>query len=127
MGKKKPGSLESQYCCYVGESYKNPKFPKNSQKTSSFAYIELFFRVIIKQMNTFYSAYFIILGLLELFPDISTTKWWETFLPLLIVFLLEYGVQAKGLYNSQKSNRKDDKRLYSIIRDHDESKKPSTR
>lgn len=125
MGKKKPGSLESQYCCYVGESYKNPKFPKNSQKTSSFAYIELFFRVIIKQMNTFYSAYFIILGLLELFPDISTTKWWETFLPLLIVFLLEYGVQAKGLYNSQKSNRKDDKRLYSITRDHDESKKPS--
>lgn len=125
MGKKKNPNFDAPYYCYIGDSKNNPPFPRNSQKTSAFAYLVLLIKVIIKEITTFYSLYFIIIGILESFPGITTTSWWKTILPLIIVFLLEYGVQAKGLYNAQKSNREDDKRFYKITRDHNDKELPS--
>lgn len=126
MGKKKPAATSNvQYEFYVGESKRNPSFPRNTQKTSSLAYIFLIFNVLFKEIMTFYSLYFIIVGILELFPGISTTQWWATLIPLLIVFVLEYLVQAKGLYNAQIANGKDDARFYTVTRDHLKSEKRS--
>ncbi|OHT05469.1 hypothetical protein TRFO_26823 [Tritrichomonas foetus] len=104
--------------CFIGESSRNPSFPRNTQKTSVFAYLKLLASVIWVEVNTFYSLYFIILGLLEFIPEVSTANAWMTLLPLLFVFILEYLVQAFDLFSVQKSIRSDDKRKYVVTRDH---------
>lgn len=120
--RRKQQNIEEPYKCHIGQSHLNPKFPRNTQKTSALIYLKLLIKVIIKEVMTFYSLYFIIIGILESFPGITTTDWWATIAPLLIVFILEYIVQAKSLFNIQRANKEDDKRLYTVTRDHVEQK-----
>jgi phospholipid-translocating ATPase len=73
--------------------------------------------VIWSELNTFYSIYFLFVGILSSFPELSTAPASEAILPLLIVIGLEYLLQAYSLFTTARAARLDDRRLYSIVRD----------
>ena len=103
---------------FIGDSKKNVKHPANSQKVSPIAYLKLLVSVIWTEFNTFYSLYFVVIGLLEFIPEISTANAWMTLLPLLLVFIFEFLVQAWDLFSAQKSIKSDDRKKYNVTRDH---------
>ena len=103
---------------FIGDSSRNRKFPKNSQKTTVGAYFKLLLQVIWVELNTFYSIYFILIGIIECLPEVATSPAYETWGPLAIVVFLEYAVQAFDLFKSTRASRLDDKATYSVIRDH---------
>ena len=102
----------------LGDSSKNQKFPRNTQKTTLWAYFSLLVQVIWIELNSFYSIYFILIGSLECFPEIATAPAYETWAPLVVVIFLAYVVQALDLYKTAKAARLDDRQKYHVIRDH---------
>ena len=102
----------------LGDSSKNMNFPRNTQKTTLWAYFILFWQVIWIELNTFYSIYFILIGILECLPELATAPAFGTWAPLAIVIFMAYAVQALDLYKSAQAARLDDKQKYRVFRDH---------
>lgn len=106
------------YVCYIGESYRNGNFPKNTDKLSLCSFVSLFWRVLIDQIKSSYTLYFIIIGILEFAPDVATVNPWMAFLPLFVAIFLDYAFQVKNLISIHKSLKADFDCKYNIIRDH---------
>ena len=105
----------------IGNSEANLEFPKNEQSTSFLNYIKLLLRVLFNEINSFYSLYFLILGILQSLPgDLTSTESWTTFVPLVIVIALSYLIQAIDYHRTVKAVKHNQKEHYRVIRDHEE-------
>ena len=105
----------------IGNSSENLNFPKNEQNTSLFNYVKLLGKVLISEINSFYTLYFLILGILQSLPgDLTSTESWTTFVPLIIVIVLSYLIQAVDYGKTISAVRGNQKEFYRVIRDHQE-------
>ena len=120
MTTRNPADLN--YVCYIGESYRNGNFPKNNDKLSFFSFLSLFWRVLFDQIKSSYTLYFIIIGILEFAPDVTTVNPWMAFLPLFVAIFLDYAFQVKNLISIHKSLKAESDCKYNIIRDHRHTK-----
>lgn len=103
----------------IGCSEANSDFPKNKQNTSVIQYFYLLLKVVWVEINTFYSLYFLILGILQALPgDLSTTEAWTTFVPLILVVGFSYLIQAIDFHKTAKSVTMNQLKFYNVIRDH---------
>ncbi|EAY12263.1 hypothetical protein TVAG_028160 [Trichomonas vaginalis G3] len=107
----------------IGDSTQNANFPRNKQSTSILRYFVLAWQVLLVELNSFYSIYFLILGIFQvLLEEHASTDALTTFLPLLIVFILSYLIQAWDFHKTAKSIKMNENYSYTVFRDHKECK-----
>lgn len=91
------------YQIILGDSQKNKKYPRNVQRATLRSYINLLWTVLKTELTTFYTLYFVLLGILEAVPECSTSESSLTFLPIIVYIGMEYFVQAYDYYKAQKA------------------------
>jgi phospholipid-translocating ATPase len=111
-------AADSPHRVSIGNSYLNANFPRNHQPTQAIAYLLLLAHVVWSQLNSFFSVYFIIVGILSCLPEIGSESPATALVPLLVVVIMEFTIEAIDLYRSSRTAESARSQRYTVIRDH---------
>ena len=106
-----------QYEVHFGEAGTSQKLHKNTRGLTFLNYFLLLKNVCLSEITTFYSFYLLMLSFLLIIPEVSTYSPFWILIPLIIIVLLEYFVQAIELKRAQNAISTDENQKFYITRE----------